>query len=188
MTTNKPALEAEEYLNVALEAIRLHDHRQAIVCLKEGRLAYPDDARLAYLLGAEYAQIGMPEQADAEMERALLLNPDLHAARFQLGLLRMTGGQPDLAREAWRDLDVLPVGHAFRLFRDALEALARDDFPRALELLDQGMLANDFSGDLNRDMAALGQRIGKAMPSLRPDQDNGIAGSHVLLHGYHKPE
>lgn len=186
MPTDNPALEADEYLNVALEAIRQQDHRQAIVCLKEAGLAYPSDARLAYLLGAEYAQIGMPDRADQEMEKALVLNPALHAARFQLGLLRMTGGNPDLAKETWRELDVLPDKHAFRLFRDALEALAVNELQRALDFLNQGIVANDFSVDLNRDMVALKQRVEELVGSLPPVEE--AVGSHVLLHGYHKPE
>lgn len=188
MTISTPALQADEYLRIALEAVRQKDHRQAIVCLKEGVLAYQEDARLIYLLGAEYAQIGMPEQADELMAKALTLNPSMHAARFQLGLLRMTAGKPDSARETWKEFDVLPKEHAFRLFRDALEALACDDLSQALAMLEQGILANDFSVDLNQDMVALAQRIRETISPVEPEINTAAASSHVLLHGYRKSE
>jgi Flp pilus assembly protein TadD len=159
MTETQPTLDAEELLGLALNALRTGDHGAALGHLKQGATRFPDNARIAYLLGAEHAQIGLFDRAEEEMARAIQLDPNLVVARFQLGLLQMTQGRADDARATWDALDQLPEAHALRLFKQGLGALSQDRFAEARNLLQRGIEANDFSPDLSRDMTNLLARI-----------------------------
>jgi tetratricopeptide (TPR) repeat protein len=112
----------------------------------------PLNPELRYLLGAELAQGGDYEQAVIEMSTAIELKPDLHAARFQLGLLHLTLEQPGQSLAVWAAFDELPESAYFRLFKQGLEALIREDFPACVRFLEQGMAANTANPPLNHDM------------------------------------
>lgn len=150
---NTANLDQDELLHLAMEALRRNDHGSALAYLKQGAQRFPDNVSMAFLLGAEHAQIGMFERAEAEFQRALTLDPGLAIARFQLGLLQLTQARPDDAKITWAGLDELPNDHALRLFKQGLEALAVDRFDEARTFLTQGMSANQINPDLNRDMA-----------------------------------
>lgn len=150
---NTADFDQDELLHLALEALRRNDHGAALTYLKQGAQRFPDNVNMAFLLGAEHAQIGMYDRAEAEFKRAIELDPGLAIARFQLGLLQLTQARPADAKATWQALDDLPVDHALRLFKQGLEALAEDRFDAARALLTQGMSANQINPDLNRDMA-----------------------------------
>lgn len=170
MTASTAPLDQHELLGVALEASRRGDHATALGHLKAGAGRFPDDARIAYLLGAEHAQIGLYDRAEAEMGRALALDPGLATARFQLGLLQLTQARVDAARATWLPLDELAAGHALRLFKQGLEALTENRFAEARALVEQGMAANGFSPELNADMVRLLARLPDeaVAPSAQP--------------------
>jgi Flp pilus assembly protein TadD len=159
MTEAHITLDQEEILALALNALRTGDHGAALTHLKQGAERFPDNARIAYLLGAEHAQIGLYDRAEEEMARAIALAPSLLVARFQLGLLQMTQGRPADARVTWAALDQLPADNALRLFKQGLEALGDDRFAEARALIQQGIETNNFSPDLNRDMTNLIAKI-----------------------------
>lgn len=159
MNTNATGFDQDEYLHLALDAVRRGDHGTALAYLKEGAAKYPQDARIAYMLGAEHAQIGLYDRAEAEMRRAFDIDGSLHTACFQLGLLQMTQARMDQAIETWSALNALPEGHALRSFRDGLTALAADCFDEARQHLLSGMAVNDFSPELNHDMENLLARL-----------------------------
>lgn len=186
MISNKTAFDHEEYLHLAIEAVRRGDHGAALAYLKEGAASHPQDARIAYMLGAEYAQIGLYDRAEAEMGRAIEVEPALQTARFQLGLLQMTQGKAVEASATWQGLNALPDGHALRLFRDGLEALAADRFDDARASIQAGLSANDFSPDLNRDMENLLARIPGQESSANIEQAESP--SHVWLNAYQNPD
>lgn len=186
MTSPSSIIDADEYLHLALESVRRSDHGAALGYLKEAAARYPEDARIAYMLGAEHAQIGLYDRAEAEMRRAIEIDRSLHVAAFQLGLLQMTQARMPDALTTWAQLDSLADGHALRLFRDGLAALAADQFEEARRLLESGMAANDFSADLNHDMGNLLQRIPSAQVQ---SSENGAAqpDSPVWFHEYGSP-
>lgn len=186
MKQNKGSFDRDEYLHLAIEASGRGDHGAALSYLKEGRSCFPDDARMVYLLGAEYAQIGLFDRAEAEMAHALELDSTLYTACFQLGLLQMTLGRIDDSRVTWVGLDVLPEGNALRKFRSGLEALALNHFSEAMSFIKEGIAANDFSADLNRDMELIIERIGNAehgdVPQVEPSGVHSDA--HMWLSAY----
>jgi tetratricopeptide (TPR) repeat protein len=110
------------------------------------------EAETRYLLGAELAQAGHYDRAAQEMRAAVQMQPGLHTASLQLGLLLLTMNKPSDAIAAWQPLDRLDERAALRLFKGGLEALIHEDFELCIRLLTQGIAANTTNPALNRDM------------------------------------
>jgi tetratricopeptide (TPR) repeat protein len=142
----------------------------------------PRNAELRYLLGAELAQQREYDAAVVEMNTALELDPNLHFARFQLGLLYLTMAQPNQSIDTWASLEKLDDGAALKYFKRGLEALIRDDFDGCVSLLRQGIQLNTQNAPLNRDMSMVIERVGAVLeptpepqispaPEKRPSSD-----------------
>jgi len=116
------------------------------------------NANLHYLLGAELAQAQEYDGAVSEMKQAIELDPALHTARFQLGLLHLTMAHPDLSLEVWGPLEAQP-DVSLRSFKRGLEALIRNDFPSCLQHLEAGIQTNDRNAPLSRDMALMAAKV-----------------------------
>jgi tetratricopeptide (TPR) repeat protein len=119
----------------------------------------PANAELRYLLGAELAQRREYPEAVAAMHTALEINPKLHFARLQLGLLYLTMSQPDHSLVVWAPLEELEETAALKAFKRGLEALIRDDFPTCIGYLKQGIDLNKHNATLNDDMTLLIERV-----------------------------
>jgi tetratricopeptide (TPR) repeat protein len=115
----------------------------------------PANAELRYLLGAELAQLREYPEAVASIRSALEINPKLHFARLQLGLLYMTMAQPDQSLSVWAPLEELDETAALKAFKRGLEALIRDDFPTCIGYLQRGIDLNKHNATLNDDMTQL---------------------------------
>ena len=83
----------------------------------------PGNAELRYLLGAELAQRREYPEAVLQMRTALEINPKLHFARLQLGLLHLTMSQPEESLAIWAPLEELDESAALKAFKRGLEAL-----------------------------------------------------------------
>jgi len=181
MSQASTSLTQDELLHLAIEAARRGDHGSAISYLKDGTTRFPEDAKLAYLLGAEYAQISLYDKAEVEMGRSIQLDPDLLTACFQLGLLQLSQGKLEEAKLTWQGLDKLPTDNALQLFRSGLQYLAEDQYAQAKEALEQGISVNTFSPDLNRDM----QNVLSSIPLEATDTPAPPAtAEHVWLSAY----
>ena len=119
----------------------------------------PGNAELRYLLGAELAQRREYPEAVAQMRTALDINPKLHFARLQLGLLYLTLAQPDDSLAVWAPLEELEESSALKAFKRGLEALIRDDFPACIGFLQRGIDLNKQNATLNDDMSQLIERV-----------------------------
>lgn len=182
MSQTNVNLTQEELLHLAIEAARRGDHGASISYLKDGTSRFPQDAKLAYMLGAEYAQIGLYDKAEAEMERALQLDVQLLTACFQLGLLQLSQAKLDAAKTTWQRLDQLPSDNALHLFKTGLLELANNNFTEARTFLQQGLAANTFSPDLNRDM----ENVLSSIPTSEMSESGTVPASteHVWLSAY----
>jgi tetratricopeptide (TPR) repeat protein len=115
----------------------------------------PANAELRYLLGAELAQLRAYPEAVDSFRSALEINPKLHFARLQLGLLYLTMAQPEHSLSVWAPLEELDETAALKAFKRGLEALIRDDFPACIGFLQQGIDLNKHNTTLNDDMTQL---------------------------------
>jgi len=119
----------------------------------------PGNAELRYLLGAELAERREYPEAVAQMRTALDINPKLHFARLQLGLLYLTMSQPDDSLATWAPLEELDETAALKAFKRGLEALIRDDFSACIGHLQRGIDLNKQNATLNDDMSQLIEKV-----------------------------
>jgi tetratricopeptide (TPR) repeat protein len=127
--------------------------------LRRAVLNDPRNADLRYLLGAEMAQQRDYEGAVLELSAAVALNPQLHAARFQLGLLHLTMAQPHHTVAVLAPLEDLDDTAALKFFKRGLEALIRDDFAPCIDNLQRGIELNTQIPPLNRDMQLIIDKV-----------------------------
>lgn len=173
----KENLDGVELLHLAIEASNRQDHGASIAYLKQaldlpqGGLASSHDyAKFSYLLGAEYAQIGLYDRAVEYFTQALGLDPTLHTARFQLGLLYMTQGQVDPALSTLAPLEQLPPDQAFSHLGTGLRLLIQGQVAACREEIVQGMKLNSMSPSPN---VALNVDLGKLLQALSVEAQGG---------------
>lgn len=99
---NQTRPEVRAALSLAAACAKRGELEVAIVHLKEVLGAAPDHEIANGMLAGIYAELKMPERATACYERVLVVNPRNVLARFQLGLLQLTGGRPQEALETLR--------------------------------------------------------------------------------------
>ncbi|MES1190154.1 MAG: tetratricopeptide repeat protein [Steroidobacter sp.] len=121
-----------------------------------------DEGQLRYLHAAELAQQQRYAEAENEFAAALVMNPSLHTARFQLGLLQLTNGNVDAARSTWASLMDTASPAELQCFVRGLDALIQDDFPTAIAHLQKGISLNRTNAPLNKDMAMVIEKINAA--------------------------
>jgi tetratricopeptide (TPR) repeat protein len=119
----------------------------------------PGNAELRYMLGAELAQQREYPDAVVAMRTALEINPKLHFARLQLGLLYLTMSQPNDSLAVWAPLEELDETAALKAFKRGLEALICDNFSACIGFLQQGIDLNKHNATLNDDMTQLIARV-----------------------------
>ncbi len=123
-----------------------------------------------YLRGAELAESREYTAAVTEMSMAVALDPTLHTARLQLGLLYLTMAQPQQAVAVLGPLES-SEDPALVHFKRGLEALMRDDFDSCLRQLSSGIALNERNKALNRDMTMIIERVRSIVQSAGPSSD-----------------
>jgi len=163
-------LDPDELIHLAIDASIRNFHAEAIELLKRLLDISPTNTKAHFLLGAEYAQIGMIDRAVVQMTQAVAIDPAMHIARFQLGLLYLTLGNITEASKTWAPLSSLGDAHYLFLFKSGLEHLAGDQFKTCRIYLSRGIAANMDNPALSSDM----QRILDKLPE--PDGGCGAEG------------
>jgi len=145
-------LDAEELLHLALKSIEEGRDAETLSLVKRAIALQPENGVLHHLLGAAYAEIGLPDRAKAEWTLALRLAPELKVCRFQLGLLHLTTADPAAALSAWQPLEDLPEDDPVGLFRSGMVRLVQGDYRGCVDDLRRALELNHESPVLNRDM------------------------------------
>jgi tetratricopeptide (TPR) repeat protein len=155
----------------------------------QGTLAdYPEDGRLQFLFGSMLASAKRYDEAREAMTRAVALAPYFWIARFQLGLLHLTSGDPDSAQFTWRPIHELPQDNALATFVRGLEAMINDEIADAISLLELGITRNVENPPLNRDMRMMIERLSQLnLASVQsPDEPKPTSAVQMLLQQYNK--
>lgn len=189
MDTELAALSQTELLALALEATRRGDSGHAMAYLKEACTRGDASAQAHFLLGSEYAQIGLTDQACEHFQRALDLNVEFSLARFQLGLLHLTNGRPQEAVHTWAPLSALGSDHPLESFRAGMQHLIRDEFVPCLQHLERGIALNVDNPALNANMQLMIERVKGllaqgAISEKAGDASKQEAQSHLFLNVY----
>jgi len=157
-----------------------------LAALRRAVLDEPRNGERRYLLGAELAQRRDYEGAVLEMSAALALNPLLHVARLQLGLLHLTMAQPHHALAVLGPLEELPDDAALKHFKRGLEALIHDNFAACLDALQRGIEGNRDNAALNRDMQLIIDRVKPLTQSGGGQSDASAVRTDFSLYGFTK--
>jgi len=186
MTRQATHLDDQELLHLAMEASAKERHADAMEYLKRASQS-GNNPHAHFLLAAEYAQIGLNDRAVAEFRAALKIDPALHAARFQLGLLFMVNGIVQEALDTWKPLETDSAAEPYATFARGLSRIAREDFAGAAEDLRRGIETNRVNEALNVDMKGVLERVTAqrkdGAPPAPPASADADAG-HFLLSAY----
>jgi tetratricopeptide (TPR) repeat protein len=200
------SLSQAELLALALEASRLDDSGHALAYLKEASNRDDASPRALFMLGSEYAQLGLMDDAKASMARAAQADPEFAIAHFQLGMLHVTSGQVDAAKAAWAPLAMLGTDHPqayLANFHKGMLYLVADQFDDAIAALNAGLAQNQENEALNNDMRrvidAINHLPGRSPETARvqapaestqsaaaatPAVDGDIEPSHLFINAY----
>jgi len=170
-----------EPLSVALEAIK-RDAAAGLGDVERLLDRYPGDHRLHFLRGSLLAGLSRYDAARRCLETATRLAPDYAVARFQLGFLELTSGEPARATATWAPLHRLPKQDALRLFAAGLEHLINDRFAPAIETLEAGIARNADLPPLNADMRLIIEKICALQPAAGSEEP--LSAAHLLLQRY----
>ncbi len=151
--------------------------------LRRAVLDEPRNGERRYLLGAELAQQRDYEGAVMEMSAAVALNPLLHVARFQLGLLHLTLAQPHHTVAVLAPLEELPDDSPLKHFKHGLEALIVDDFAACVRALEHGIALNHDNAPLNNDMQLIVSKARSAAEAMRESQEPAAVRTDFSLYG-----
>ena len=151
--------------------------------LRRAVLGEPRNGERRYLLGAELAQQRDYEGAVLEMSAAVALNPLLHIARLQLGLLHLTLAQPHHTVAVLAPLEELPDDSPLKHFKHGLEALIRDEFDSCVRALERGIALNHDNAPLNRDMQLIVERVKSITAATRESPDAADVRTDFSLYG-----
>ncbi|MGD8569910.1 MAG: hypothetical protein PVJ39_17620 [Gammaproteobacteria bacterium] len=146
--------EPDKLFDLALQASQAKDTQKSIRYIKLAIDGDPEDARMRYLLGSLYADIGLYDNAISNMENALDLDENYHMARFHLGLLYLMADRQQEAELTWEGLDALDEKHYLSLFKQGLLKIVKDDVREGIDLIKAGINNNHINESLNHDMKA----------------------------------
>lgn len=185
MNTAFDALMAE-----GLAASRRDDVDGALSAWRRATSVAPQSALPHYLMGAEFAQARRLGEAEAAFANAVVLQPELETARYQLGLLQFSSGRAAVAMVTWEPLFRLAEDHPIRRFVDGFAALAADDFQTALRHFSVGTDANRGNQPMNADIAQVVLAIRHVLSSQSAAAQAPVPAAgeegHVLLAAYRR--
>jgi tetratricopeptide (TPR) repeat protein len=165
-----------------LLALVRQDEAQGLTGLDELLATYPKDARLQFLRGSLLASRQRYPEALQAMEAAADLAPRFWVARFQLGFLRLTSGDPAGAEAAWAPMAELPADYYLSLFVRGLRYLIRDDFNETIRALSDGVARNLDNPAMNHDMQLIIDTLKRGPEAPRPAEP--VSATHLLLQQY----
>ena len=189
-TATLAMLDQGELFQLALNASNAGQSATALAYLKEAVGRDDAPAKAHYLLGAEYAQIGMYERAVDLMTSALALDPGLSVTRVQLGLLWLTAADVERAASVLAPLSALPESDPLFHFGAGLCHLINNRGAEAQLRLEQGIALNTANLPLNSDMRHILDEIGRLGSGTpvtcapAPGAQANEEGQHVLLSAY----
>jgi|GEM_PF-589888 len=188
----------------AIKAAMNRSDDEALALLDAAVAEFPADARLALLRGSVYASLNAYPQAFADLSQAVVMAPELHAARFMLGYLELCHRGAAQAIAVWHPLTRLGENEALGDFARGLTALVTGEPDQARAYLQRGLETNRDHPELSPFVQSLIEKsheiVADAAPSPMPgfaappvadaaaeeqdDDDNAGTGSHLLLGGY----
>lgn len=179
------------------------DDAEALALLDAAVSRHPADPRLALLRGSIHAAQGAYPQAFADLSQAVVMAPELYAARFMLGYLELCHRGAAQAIAVWHPLTELGEHEALGDFARGLTLLVAGQPEQARTFLQRGLDGNRDHPELSPFVQSLIEKsheiagepapvpgFGAVPPVPAADADSDSEGedlgngSHLLLGGY----
>jgi len=178
----------QELLQQGMAASRSGDSRRAIALYEQAITGGQPDARAHFLLASELASVGEMARAESAFANAVLLAPDWHIARYQLGLLQFSSARGAAALVTWEPLFALDESDCLVHFVRGFASLAQDDFAKATAHFRAGLalpIENAaLAGDIEKVLARITQVTSTTLTAASPAPGEAGAESHVLVSNY----
>jgi tetratricopeptide (TPR) repeat protein len=152
-------LDAEEFFHLALHASAAGDHHVCMTYIEEVLQREPRHARAIYLLAVQHAELGLTQRAITGIKAALLIDPDLEIARFQLGLLLMFDKNEPREAKAYLERLAGSENRALRAYSQAMIAIADNESALARQQLAIGLSESSPDSPLSTLMRRLFERM-----------------------------
>ncbi len=176
-------------LQEAISASAQGDSTTALALFSQAASEQPNSGVPHLLMGAEHAKLGEIDRAEAGFANALLLEPGLLIARYQLGLLQLTSARAAIALVTWQPLLQLDDSNPLPHFVRGFEALAHDQFDEANRYFEAGLTRNVDNPPLSDDIRKVLERIDAIQTPLHQtptdvEQEASEVDFHFLLSNY----
>jgi tetratricopeptide (TPR) repeat protein len=170
-------------LQEAISASAQGDSNTALALFSQAASEQPNSGVPHLLMGAEHAKLGEIDKAEAGFANALLLEPGLLIARYQLGLLQLSSARAAIALVTWQPLLQLDDSNPLPHFVRGFEALAHDQFDEASRCFQAGLVRNVDNPPLSNDIRKVLEKIDAIQaPSHQPPTDAEPEASEVDFH------
>jgi tetratricopeptide (TPR) repeat protein len=161
-------LDAEEYFHLALHASAMGDHHACMTYLEEVLQRQPRNARAIYLLAVQHAELGLLQRAVAGIKTALMIEPDLELARFQLGLLLLLDNNEPVEAKGYLDRLRTSQNRALRAYAEAMIAVCDNDPTLARQKLAVGLSESTPDSPLAMLMRRVFERLLRSPDEQEP--------------------
>ena len=161
-------LDAEELLHLAIHASSTGEHHACMTYLKTVLQEQPRNGKAVYLLAVQYAELGLLERAISGLKTAVALEPQLKAARLELGVLLLDRRRSVEAKEhfaALRDSSDPALG----ICAEAMIAVADNNLSLAREMLARGVSEQTGNRALTKLMQRLLDKLSEAASAAAAD-------------------
>lgn len=188
MPDSQDSNDPQALVQAGLTASQANRFEEALSLFQEASIAAPAWAIPHFLLGSEYAAQGEMEKAEAAFANAVLLDPQLHIARYQLGLLQFSSGRAAAALVTWQPITELQGEQGMADFVRGFAAMAQENLDEARSHFASGLAAPDVNPAVASDI----HKVIAGMDSLsKPAQSEASAAAaepfaHVLVSTYDK--
>jgi tetratricopeptide (TPR) repeat protein len=164
MIKRSSQLDRDEYEHLINHYLIRDDWQAAYQCSLEAVGEFKDDGEFQYLHGSICAYLKKFEDAVTWLSRSIQTGLNsFFPAVFQLGLIYLTSGRIDEAKETWADLEKLEPDHYFRLFREGMLCLIKNEFEKSELKIKAGIQSNTEFPSINNDMEIVLIQIGNAL-------------------------
>jgi tetratricopeptide (TPR) repeat protein len=160
------SFDSEEHFFLALNAISEKAHDRAIDHLKE-ITSGEYYSRAVYLLGAEYAEIGMYDRAKQSFQSIIDVEPLKEMVRLQKGLLHIFLDEQHEARLCLGQLvEVRNEASFIYWFAQGILVSLDSQNQKAIECLKKGVELNEVNEPLNEDMRKYIEKLSVSSPDV----------------------
>ena len=153
----------------------------ALAHFRQAATADPSSGVPHFLIASEHASLGQVAPAEQAFANAVLLSPQLHVARYQLGLLQFSSGRAAIALVTWQPLLSLPPAHAMGHFVRGFAALAQEKTQEALAHWREGLPLCTDNPAMATDIQKVIDTVSGLAAASGPTADPG---QHLLLSAY----